>query len=287
MYVQKDRRFSGATVPGRPAHVQAADAKRHTEAKLGLHKAILTESSALKSENKAAQSPSALEPAAPKGGEALDTRDANIKSVTPPASGLSVQQYDYFESQQSSDAAEVHVDKAGHVALDAFDSNNAKAGGSTGLLKVGLAPTSAVEDGAVSVTLELVDFAPAQANSTADSASLKPAGPFSNNAATEATNEAASPRAAPSKPLSATPGNAQDGSLAVIDVGDLSLPASPTVITQTPAEEAALQEQSDAAVKVVTTSKAFSSALGVGHKSEGSISNPLYSGAGDSVHVDM
>lgn len=160
LFVQTDRRFSGATVPGRPSHIRAADAQKYAEAKAALYKSHGIGPTSLKPELKAAEPQTALQSSPVKDEAAPADRHTTVEHTAIPAALLAFQQVDNTK-QSSSTEPQVHTSKAGHVALDAFESENAGSGATSGILRLSLAPgAEAGEDGTVSVKLHLTGIEP-------------------------------------------------------------------------------------------------------------------------------
>lgn len=172
--MQKALKFlSGATVPGRPAHVQAADAKQHAEQKLRLLKAAGSYVSFSEQSGASAQPDSSVA--------------VRLKSISEPAANAS------SEISGKSDASRIAVPlvdsspkrsgrksalQASKTSLDALESEPAEGSDTTGLLRVALEPTADngdSESGAISVKLHVIARADVKAPRTTAVDSAGPA----------------------------------------------------------------------------------------------------------------
>lgn len=258
--------FAGATVAGRPAHIRAADAQKHAEAKA--RKANADSTASPKEELKAAPAKNSAATlkaiSGPKG-----TESNAVSAVSIPASIPSVQQPDHKQTTGHVSTHE-HASQAAHVAVEDFESVRAEEGGTAALLNVALAAAPDGEDGAVSVKLQLIEPEAVQA---------------------VGTNTADTSVDVISNVQEASVVDRKDGAdnSSVINkaLGDLSLPVSPGAV-DTPLSQGG-GKSSEMVTACSNALSPFAFDATVGEKDPEGSTNPLFSGGGgaDYVQVDL
>lgn len=248
--------FSGATIPGRPAHVRAADAKKYAEAKAAL----------LKPAGRSESSPKAIKTSSYDAKAPVRPDSGDVSAVIPSMASVKVE--DPVQSPTARESA-YHASQAAHAALDAAGGDSEFPTGETGLLKVALSAMGNDADGAVSVKLEFTEPLPSKAEDSARD-------PSSGVPGVQAV-------VVDSKPADSAPEAAAPAAVHIDNaLQDLSLPASPG------GGVAAAEAHADAS-QSVDVAGAFSSAMSADSstivKQQEVLSNPLFHDGTDPARV--